>query len=195
MARPHTYNRQHVLEAAMQLFWYKGYEGTSVKDLVDATGLQPGSLYSAFENKRQLFCESLELYFELLYAEVKGALEAETSAEKRIRTLFDKVVMGYLMSTENKSCLLVNTLLEIPFDEKEIRSRISSMFNKIEKEICNVLGEARIQGSLKPGISPEIMSKTLMSNIFGMEVYSHMSQDENELKQIMNNLMCIFEIN
>lgn len=194
MARPQTYNRQDVLEATMQLFWRKGYEATSIKELVEATGLQPGSLYSAFENKRQLFSESLELYFEQLYSEVKLALEADTSAEMRIRNLFDKVLLGYLMSSGRKSCLLLNTLLEIPDEDREMRSRISSMYKKIEEDLCFVLGEARIQGSLRPGISPEIMAKTLMSNIFGMEVYSHMSQDENELKQIMNNMMCIFEI-
>lgn len=55
MARPQAFDQQQVLQNAMELFWRQGYASTSVRDLTEATRLQPGSLYGAFKSKRQLF--------------------------------------------------------------------------------------------------------------------------------------------
>ena len=63
MSRPTKFDREQVLQQAMQAFWQRGYAATSVRDLVEATGLLPGSLYATFGGKRGLFLASLDLYF------------------------------------------------------------------------------------------------------------------------------------
>ena len=62
MARPAQYDRDKILDKAMQTFWEHGYHATSISDLVEATRLQPGSLYAAFESKRGLFLAALDHY-------------------------------------------------------------------------------------------------------------------------------------
>jgi TetR/AcrR family transcriptional repressor of nem operon len=59
MARPKSFDREEVLESAMAVFWRKGYAATSIRDLVEATGLNPGSLYDTFDDKHSLFLESV----------------------------------------------------------------------------------------------------------------------------------------
>ena len=193
MARPQAYDHHQVLDNAMQVFWRKGYATTSIKDLTDATSLQPGSLYGAFKNKRNLFLESLDYYFLNLHLSIKSLLHSEEVPLKRIRLFFDNLLNIAENDTEHKSCLLLNTLLEVPMDDVEINQRVTVMFSKIEEEFCNVLIEAQKEGSLAAGSRPEALAKMLMSGIFGIQAYNRMKPDKASLRQISNNLLSILD--
>ncbi|MCW8933516.1 MAG: TetR/AcrR family transcriptional regulator [Gammaproteobacteria bacterium] len=193
MARPQTFNKEMVLDSAMQLFWLKGFANTSVKDLTKVTKLQPGSIYGAFKNKRNLFLMSLDYYFENLYSSVNCILQSSEPPLKRIRLFFDHLLSQKDEDKALKSCLLVNTLLEIPPDDSEINSRISYMFTKIENEFCSVLKLAQQEGTLSTGGRPETLAKMLMSGIFGLQVYNRMKPDHDALLQIVNNLLANLE--
>jgi len=193
MARPQTFNEEMVLDSAMQLFWLKGYSKTSVKDLTKVTKLQPGSIYGAFKNKRNLFLMSLDYYYENLYASVSTILRSDEEPLKRIRVFFDNLLSQKDEDKSLKSCLLVNTLLEIPPDDSEINLRVTSMFTKIEQEFYEVLKLAQQQGTLIAGGSPETLAKMLMSGIFGLQVYNRMKPDQEALSQIVNNLLANIE--
>lgn len=193
MARPQTFNEEMVLDSAMQLFWLKGFANTSVKDLTKVTKLQPGSIYGAFKNKRNLFLMSLDYYFENLYSSVNCILNSDEVPLRRIRLFFDHLLSQKDEDKSLKSCLLVNTLLEIPPDDSEINTRVSDMFTKIENEFCNVLKLAQQQGTLITGGRPETLAKMLMSGIFGLQVYNRMKPDQDALVQIVNNLLANLE--
>jgi len=193
MARPQKYNREMVLDSAMKLFWLKGYANTSMKDLTKVTKLQPGSLYGAFESKRNLFLLSLDYYFENLYASAKSILVSDEAPLKRIRLFFNYILTQKNEDKELKSCLLMNTLLEISPDDNEINQRVQFMFANIEQEISRVLEQARSNGSLIAGARPESIAKMLMSGIFGLQVYNRLKSDQDSLVQIVNNLLANIE--
>lgn len=193
MARPQAFDHEMVLDSAMQLFWRKGYATTSIKNLSDVTRLQPGSLYGAFKNKRNLFLESLDYYFENLYAGVSCILQSEETPLLRIRHFFDFLLNQTIEDKDQKSCLLVNTLLEIPPDDSEINLLIASMFAQIEQLFCNVLVEAQQDKTLVAEEKPAEIAKMLMSGIFGLHVYNRMHPDPEALKQIVNNLLNVLE--
>jgi len=193
MARPQAFNEEDVLESAMQVFWRQGFANTSIKDLTRATRLQPGSIYGAFKNKRNLFLMSLDYYFDHLYSSLIHILQSEEPPMKRIRLFFDYILSQKNEDKELKSCLLVNTLLEIPPDDSEINRRVTEMFTKIESELSDVLKNALENGTLIEGGRPESMAKMLMSGIFGLQVYNRMKPDEEALSQIVNNLLANIE--
>ena len=193
MSRTPEFDQQSVLHNAMMLFWKKGYGMTSVKDLTEVTSLQPGSLYGAFKNKRNLFLNSLDLYFNNLNADVSCILESDETPLKRIRLFFNHLLNQVELDTDKKSCLLLNTLLELPTDDHEISQRVSSMFNTIEKKFEKVLLEAQREGELAAGIRPESMAKVLMSGIFGLQAYNRLQNNNDSLSQIVNNLLSILE--
>lgn len=87
MARPREFEEGEVLDRALHAFWSKGYEGTSVQDLVDETGLGRASLYGAFGDKEQLFKRVLAHYVERAGAEM-STLEDEPSALLALERLF-----------------------------------------------------------------------------------------------------------
>ena len=64
MTRMPAYDRDAALEAAIRLFWAKGYHATSLKDLENALNMRPGSIYAAFKSKQALFLAAMERYFE-----------------------------------------------------------------------------------------------------------------------------------
>lgn len=193
MARPQEFNHQQVLNNAMKVFWRKGYSTTSIKDLSSAMQLQPGSIYGAFKNKRNLFLESLDYYFVNLYEGVRSILVTEEAPLLRIRKFFDYFLNIARDDEELKSCLLVNTLLEMPPEDKEINDRVSIMFQKVEELFVKVLVEAQQNGSLASGTRPESAAKMLMSGIFGLQVYNRMRKDKDSLKQIVHNLLSVLE--
>lgn len=193
MPRPPSYNQQQVLESAMQVFWRKGYATTSVKDLTDVTKLQPGSLYGAFKNKRNLFVHALDYYYEKLYKDIEQILKSEMPPLSRIRCFFNNFLNIVKEDKENKSCLLLNTLIELPSEDTEINLRVSAMFQQIEKLFIETLYEAQKDGTLARGLIPETIAKMLMSGIFGLQVYNKMQNGKDGLKQITNNLLSILE--
>jgi len=136
---------------------------------------------------------SLDYYFENLYATASQILKSEEAPLKRIRQFFEFILNQKTEDKTLKSCLLVNTLLEIPPEDMEINRRVSDMFLKIEGELFEVLQQAQKEGSLISGGRPESLAKMLMSGIFGLQVYNRMKPQTESLVQIVNNLLANLE--
>jgi len=194
MARPQEFEYKEVLNSAMQLFWRKGYATTSIKDLTEATNLQPGSLYGTFKNKRSLFLQSLDFYFVNLYESIHKILNSEKAPLERIKIFFNYFISQSIKDNDRKSCLLVNTLLEISPEEREVNKKVSDMFLKIENEFLKVLIEAQDKGDLDKKAKPKALAKMIMSGIFGLQVYNRMQPDQKSLNNIVDNLLSTLKI-
>lgn len=97
MPRPREFEPDAVLDQAMLRFWWQGYRATSIEDLVKATGVKPGSLYSAFPGgKRTLFLRSLERYSKLVVPQKLGELAAPGASLAALRGYFDGLVVDLL---------------------------------------------------------------------------------------------------
>ena len=128
----------------MREFWAKGYRDTSVGDLVVATGVQPGSLYGAFEGgKRQLFIEALKLYSRLVVPQKLGALERPGASIAEVRAYFDGLVSD-LMSPEGRiGCLMVNTTVELAAEDSEVAALTRAHMARLEASAGRALRTAR----------------------------------------------------
>ena len=155
MARPIEFDREEVLRKAIGIFWQKGYGGASIKDLVEATGLQPGSLYAAFGDKRGLFLAAIDSYFEDMKRMIYSMLHTDQAAIVRIETFFNRLVSDSVTDEHRKGCFLVNTLLEIPVHDQEINTRLQTMFGEVENEFKGVLKEHIASGEFGCKQSPE----------------------------------------
>lgn len=193
MARPQAFNQQQVLTNAMQLFWRQGYANTSIKELTLATQLQPGSLYGAFQSKRNLFIQALDYYFSELQKGVTTLLHTQAPPLERIRGFFDYLLKESQQDSEMKGCLLVNTLLEIPADDVEINQRVADMLQKVEKEFCHVLQQAKDNGELSANKKPKILAQLLMTGIFGLRVYNRIKTNPAAMRNIVNSLLSTLE--
>ena len=193
MARPIEFDRDEVLHNATALFWDKGYSETSMHDLVNATGLQPGSIYAAFGNKRGLFKEALDAYFEEMMQFITTTLHSKKPAMQRIELLFDRLISESTRDSDRKGCLLVNTLLEISVRDKEINTKIKKMFKKVEYAFRNVLEECKASGDLDTSKTPAELASFLVSGIYGLRVYNKTKPNRTAMKSIVNNLLFVLK--
>jgi len=188
MGRPVEYDQSKVLDSVVKLFWAKGYEATSMKNICEVTGLQPGSVYAAFGSKRALFLAAIEAYFEQSIDNLKVILAGEGTPLERVRELFVYIV-GDTCRKDSHGCLLVNALLEAPTDDAELRKRIASMFRRLEVAIKEVLVEAAACGELDAGKDPAIQAKLLINNIFGLRVYAKLQPNGPIMREVVDDLL------
>src|SRR5438067_11998729 len=92
MARQKEFNRDEVLNKAMEVFWTRGYEGTSIQDLVKHMRINRQSIYDTFKNKHTLFLQSLDRYREIQSRKVFDILDKPGSIRKNLRQLFEKII-------------------------------------------------------------------------------------------------------
>ncbi|MDO9168201.1 MAG: TetR/AcrR family transcriptional regulator [Methylobacter sp.] len=191
MARPIEFDREEVLRKAIGVFWQKGYSGTSIKNLVEATGLQPGSIYSAFGDKRGLFLAAIDGYFDDMKPRVVNILHTDQTPIVRIENFFNRLINESVTDEHHKGCFLVNTLLEIPVDDQEINSRLQAMFGLVENEFRGVLEEHIASGEFDSKQSPEALARFLVAGIYGLRVFNKTQPDISALKSIVDNLLFV----
>ncbi|VAW72543.1 Transcriptional regulator, AcrR family [hydrothermal vent metagenome] len=188
MARPVEFNQKKVIDSVVKLFWEHGYEATSMKNISEVTGLQPGSLYAAFGNKRALFLTAIDTYFEASIENLKAILFGEGTPLQRIRELFLYTVDDTCRK-DTQGCMLVNTLLETPADDEALHTHIARMFRVVEEAIREVLIEAAACGELAAGKDPAIQAKLLINNIYGLRVYGKLQPKGPAMMEMVEDLV------
>jgi AcrR family transcriptional regulator len=156
MARPCAYDREDLLRCATALFWERGFAGTSVDDVVRATGVSRSSLYAAFPDKSALFLAVLEHYLDTV---TRGKLE-RLAQEKRAalairRFLLDIADQRPSANAPARGCLLTNTAVEIGTQEEEIAELVRKAFARLERALADRLDEAQQQGDLGADADPK----------------------------------------
>ncbi len=189
MPRPLEFEREQALRDAMTLFWRQGYSRTSMRDLTEATRLQPGSLYGAFRSKRGLFLESLDYYAQHLRTPTDAILRSDAPPKARVRRFFEHLLDESARDRERKGCLLVKTLLEAPADDVEITQRAVAGLQYVETAFAEVIEEARQGGELAPDINPKAHARLLMTGIFGLRVYVKYQRNPETLSRIAEDLL------
>jgi len=139
MARPRKFDEQQVIETLMQVFWKKGFEATSMQDLVKASGLLKGSLYGAFGDKQALYLASLKHYNSTRIKAQVDMLNGDGNARPKITRLFDNVIDATRTDVFAGSCFLCNATLEMAVSDKLVKSEIKTTIRRLKVAIVDVL--------------------------------------------------------
>ena len=155
MARPRSFDPDEVVDRSMREFWERGYRDTSVDDLVEATGVRPGSLYNAFHGgKRELFLGSLERYSKLVVPEKLGALERPGASVAELRAYFDGLIED-LMSPEGRiGCLMVNSTVELAAQDSEVSKLVWAHMQRLQRNATRALRTAKRRGEIPASRRP-----------------------------------------
>ena len=138
MARPKEYDKEKVLNAATELFWQKGYRGTSLSELVATTKLNKQSMYLEFGNKAGLFNACLNYYSKKMGKMVLNILTKEPLSIANIRSLFTEQ-QKFIASPQFKGCLFVNSANEQEHLDNTAKERINLFIKTLEKHFYNCL--------------------------------------------------------
>ncbi len=147
MAGVKQFNPETVVERAMEVFWRRGYEATSIQDLVEATGLNRGSLYATFHDKQQLFLAAVAYYAERVGSPLLAEL-ADPDPRRAIERMFAAILQRTSDPTTPRGCLITNTALECPGSGEEINRTIATWMSHQESAVYHVLLRAQATGAL-----------------------------------------------
>jgi TetR/AcrR family transcriptional repressor of nem operon len=139
MARPREFDENKVIEDLMTVFWNKGYEATTMQDLVKASGLLKGSLYGAFGDKQALYLLALKHYDRTRIQAGIDMLDGEGSARQKIARLFDNVIESTRRGLFAGGCLLCNASLEKAVSDKQVKSEIKTTIRRLKVAIMDAI--------------------------------------------------------
>ena len=190
MARHKEFDREVVLSKAMDTFWYQGYEGTSIQDLVKSMGINRGSLYDTFGDKRSLFLAAIAHYDETVVQNVIAHLEAPNASQPEIIALFESVADGV---QDRRGCLITNTVVELCPHDPETARRISGNLKRIERAFYVALKRAQEKGEVSGDRDIGILASFLLSSLQGLRVTSKIHPDPQYLRGIVQFVVSALE--
>lgn len=189
MARLREFDEDEVLERAMHVFWAKGYEGTSMADLLTTMGIKNSSLYKAFGSKADLFRRVIERYRDGPLAFRHAAL-----AESTPRRIVEQVLLGTVDlltgETTPAGCLEVNGALVASTEGEAIRTGLVRNRGVLRALLCDRLMATRDMGDLPPGLDAEQAATLVATLAHGLAVQAKDGASREELRTIVRAFLC-----
>ncbi len=171
MARPKEFDIDQVLDRATELFWTKGYEETSMRDLEEGLGVGRQSLYSTFGDKRDLFLASLDRYATLQRERLAPLLQPDASMEA-IRQYFNDSVKYVTCTEPRRSCMMLNSVVEFGQADPDVARRYAANQEQIAGAFRHALSGAARKGELRANSDQGALALFLVSQIYGLVVLS-----------------------
>ena len=189
MPRPRTFDEQDVVNHAMELFWTKGNEATSVSELTAVLGVHPGSLYRTFGDKRALFVRALAHYRDSQARSLAPALLAGGPVLPRIRG----VLIGFIeLAAEQdppRGCLIANSVGELPAGDGEIAGSLSEILAIVEDGFLQGLRAAVQQGEISASLDLPATAAMLTMLLEGLQVIAKVDANPRRLARAVDTAL------
>jgi TetR/AcrR family transcriptional repressor of nem operon len=186
VGRPREFDEEAALEAAMEAFWAKGYEATSMADLCTCTGLHKGSLYQAFGDKHQLFMGALKHYSDSVFRDVAAVAFQSDSPLESIRAAVNKICSE---AGGDKGCMMINTLVELAPHDAEVREALRGFGEQRLRVIMNLIAKAQERGEISVKSDPYKLARQLMMTMAGGATMVKGFIPPEEMQETMNDLI------
>ncbi len=194
MGRQPAFERDDVIDKASQVFLRNGFRRTTIKDITKATGLQPGSIYSAFENKSGLYTEVIEHYAKRQIAFLDACEEQHDTSLDALKTFFKMTSESVAHRTPDAHCLLVYGAFEIPDNEKDLRYYVQLKLQEIESRIYVLLVKAQENDEIIRNENPIELARFLMTLLFGHRVLAQLHASQETIDNTIDRVFKYFEL-
>ncbi|KHO16637.1 TetR family transcriptional regulator [Acinetobacter baumannii] len=183
--RPKEFEEDDIAEAAMKVFWQRGYAGTSIQDLVEGTGLGRGSLYNTFGSKYGVYEFALKRYYEITACNI-AMLSEDGTVKELIRRLLMKIVSEELNDTENMGCMVANASLEMARHDEGIADLVAKNLSRMERAISTLILRGQANGEIDATKKPDALARFIVSTIQGIRVVSKGSEKKCHSERLVD---------
>jgi len=180
VARTKEFEPLAALDAATELFWRKGYEAASMRELLDAMGIGRGSFYDTFGNKHTLFLSALDRFQEVRTSWVEDVLRGE--GLDGIEEVFRRSLDGLFQFQLPRGCLLANSAVELAPHDPEVAARISGYIRRTEDAFRGALVRARDRGEIPSDSDPRALARFVVNTLHGLRVLARAGTDRETLE-------------
>ncbi len=193
MPRPKAFNPDTALDSAVHIFWAKGFDNTSMQDLVLAMGINRGSLYDTFGDKHALYLKALDRYVEKFLP--TNNLNASNPALVRdiLGKAFDHIIDGCCDAGHDHGCMVTNSICELCDQDSEISGKLKRLMGAYEDMLCGLIERAQSAGEVDHTRDARAMACFFLSSMQGMLVLRKLSYDKSRLRQAADQaLLALF---
>lgn len=169
--RTKEFEPEEIADAAMKVFWRRGYAATSIQDLVEGTGLSRSSLYSTFENKQGLYQQALRRYQAVTTANVE-LLSSPGSPRELIRQLLLRIAEDELGDPQRRGCFVANATLELAGQDQAVAELVTHNFQRLQRALEKLIQRGQQSGEVAANKSPRALARFFVSTMQGLRVLS-----------------------
>ncbi len=193
MARPREFDADVALDRAMEVFWSKGYEASSLDDLCEVTGLSRSSLYATFASKRNLLLRSVDRYVEQrtpsIVAVLSQPLPIHDAFAALARQFIDQIVAG----PGRRGCFLGNCAAELPRGDRAALARVRRGLESTAAIFRDALVRAKARGELPAGTDIDAIARFLTAGFQGLRLIGKVNPNRAVLNGIAATMLQCLE--
>ena len=193
MARVKAFDEERAIDQAVDCFWSRGYEATSVRDLGEAMGIGGASLYNAFGDKRTLFVKCLERYANRSSRERMARIEEKHAPKDAIRTFLAEIIERSLKDPDCKGCLLVNSALDVAPHDAAIGKAVAGYLDEVRDFFRRNIEAARRAGTVPKAIDAEMVSGHLLGVLMGIRALTRVKPDRKLLESVAHPALALLD--
>lgn len=187
--RPRRFDTDEALDAAMRLFWARGYEATSMADLVEALGMNRASLYAAFGDKETLYLTVLERYGAKFGEHPFLALATIDDAKEAIGQFLTRTAEHLADPRQPRGCLFTSAIIEGPQESERVARTVAEGVSRLETALYDKLRHAQSTGALTRDADPRALARYFVGVSQGMSVMAKLSPDPGVVRDIARAAM------
>jgi len=193
MARPREFDEVTALEAAIECFWRRGYEATSVRDLADKMGLSAPSLYNTYGDKHALFAQALERYLDHSTRARIERLEKSLPPKQAIRRFIEEIIERSVNDRERRGCFLINSALEVAPHDKELGALIADRLAEIEAFFRRSIKTAQAEGHVPRDRIAKDLARLLLGVLLGIRVLARSKPERALLEGVARPALALLD--
>ena len=191
MARTKDFDEEEVLNKAVCLFWQKGFNGTSMQELVDHLNISRSSLYDTYVDKRTLYLKALSFYQGATWKRFESMLAHETSATATIKKLLELITSDLLSDRQHKGCFMVNAEVEVAPHDTDVKEIVQKSEDQIEETFRATIQKGQRSGELSAKKDARALARFFLNTVKGIRVSAKSTPDPKIFQDIIKTAMTV----
>ncbi len=190
--RPREFDKEQAAAAALDVFWRKGYEGTTCEELLEAMDIKPGSMYAAFGDKRALYDVAFELYCQKTVEIIMNVLEGPGSPLGKVRSLVE--FWGeHMTQPHGKGCFIDSALIEFGQSDQGVANMARNIADRLRQTIETQLVQAKEIGELQATADPRALAAFLVNTKQGLTVMARAGTDKETIQGVIQTSLSLLQ--
>jgi TetR/AcrR family transcriptional repressor of nem operon len=186
MARTKDFDENEVLSKAIDIFWHKGYNGTSMQDLVDGLGISRSSLYDTYGDKHTLYIKALESYQSKNSGEVCAIVNSAAPAKETIKKLLEFITGELLKDQKHKGCFMLNAEVEVAPHDVEVSQLVCANDQQVEDAFYQAIKNGQDRGEITNKQDARALARFTFNTVKGIRVTAKSTTDKALFDDIIN---------
>ncbi|ANS75947.1 hypothetical protein AWM70_16260 [Paenibacillus yonginensis] len=192
MARTKAFDTNEILHKAMSVFGNRGYEGTSLPDLITGLGIARQSIYDTYGTKWDLFFSAVQHYMEQKNQELKRYCEGPGTILEKVELVFTTIIKVLIDPELRPQCFIISSAIEQAPQNKELSAYLQANIEQSEQIFYAMLEQAVVQGEIAPEANLRDLARFLVHERIALITSAKLGMDEPKLLGIMQMILLVF---